>query len=171
MKNKTLYKQVVIIGMVMSSNWASNLDMLAQNGVLDFDAASFVTGQAPRYVGAPSLPPSPYVGPPLPPAPALSQPQVDEFHQKKAKIPTKEEQNKDYIKNPTWKKLLFGALAIGAVSVGIVKLKSLNKLTKNLFNKISFKSAKKFIVDKGKIVSDFFKNGWNKFTNLFKKKP
>lgn len=155
----------------MSGNWANNLDMLAQNGVLDFDAASFVTGQAPRYVGAPYAPYSPYLGPPLPNAPALNQPQTDEFQQGKTKIPLQEKQNRDFIKNPTWKKLLFGALAIGAVGVGIVKLKSLNKLTKNLFNKISFKSAKKFIVDKGKIVSDFFKNGWNKFTNLFKKKP
>lgn len=152
----------------MSANWASNLDMLAQNGVLDFDAPSFVTGQAPRYVGAPSAPPSPYVGPPLPPAPALSQPQVDEFHQKKAKIPPKEEQNKDYIKNPTWKKLLFGAVAVGALGVGIWKFKSVTKWGKNLLNKISWKSTKKFFVDKGKAIGKFFTDGWKK---LFKKKP
>ena len=138
----------------MSSNWANNLDMLAQNGVLDFDAASFVTGQAPRYVGAPSLPPSPYVGPPLPPAPALSQPQV--------------ETNKDYIKNPTWKKWVFGALAVATLGVGIWKFKSMTKWVKNTFNKINWKSTKKFFIDKGKAIGKFFTDGWKK---LFKKKP
>jgi len=152
----------------MTSNWANNLDILAQNGVLDFDAASFVTGQAPRYVGAPSAPPSPYIGPPLPSAPALKQPQVDEFHQEKAKIPSKKEENKDYIKNPTWKKLLFGAVAVGAVGVGIWKFKSACKWVKKAFNKISWKSTKKFFVDKRKAIGDFFKKGWYK---LFKKKP
>ena len=58
------------------NNWAYNLDMLAQNNVLDFDAPSFITDQAPRYIGAPSAPPSPYIGPPLPNAPALKQPQI-----------------------------------------------------------------------------------------------
>lgn len=153
-------------------NWASNLDMLAQNGVLDFDAASFVTGQAPRYVGAPSLPPSPYVGPPLPPAPNLRQPQVDEFHQEKAKIPSKKDENKDYITNPAWKKWVFGALAIGTIGVGIWKFKSITNWGKNILNKISWKSTKTFIIDKSKAVGEFFKNGWNKFTGLFKsKKP
>lgn len=153
----------------MTSNWANNLDMLAQNGVLDFDAASFVTGQAPRYVGAPSAPPSPYLGPPLPAAPALKQPQVDEFHQKKSKIPSKQEQDRDLVKNPTWKKWVFGALAIGTLGVGICKFKSLNKWVKNTFNKINWKSTKKFFVDKGKAIGEFFKKGWNKFTKLFKK--
>lgn len=152
-------------------NWAYNLDMLAQNGVLDFDAPSFVTGQAPRYIGAPSLPPSPYVGPPLPSAPNLRQPQADEFQRKKVKVPPKEQQDRDYIKNPLWKKLLFGALAIGTIGVGIWKFKSITKWAKNTFNKISWKSTKKFVVNKSKAVGKFFKKGWNKFTNLFKKKP
>lgn len=37
------------------SNWATNLDMLAQEGVISFDAPSFVMGQKPRYVGNPKL--------------------------------------------------------------------------------------------------------------------
>ena len=45
----------------MTTNWAYNLDMLAQNNVLDFDAPAFVMGQNPRYIGSPSRPPSPYV--------------------------------------------------------------------------------------------------------------
>lgn len=155
----------------MSANWANNLDMLAQNGVLDFDAPSFITGQAPRYIGAPSVPPSPYVGPPLPSAPALKQPQVDEFHQKKTKIPPKQEKDKDFVKNPAWKKWVFGAIAVTTLGVGIWKFKSMTKWVKNQFNKISWKSTKKFFVDKGKAIGNFFKNGWNKFTGLFKKKP
>ena len=80
----------------------------------------------------------------------------------------KNEENKDYIKNPTWKKLLFGAVAIGTVGVGIWKFKSASKWVKNTFNKINLKSTKKFFVDKGKAIGNFFKKGWNK---LFKKKP
>ena len=37
------------------SNWAYNLDMLAQNGVLDYDAPSYITGQAPVTPAIPSL--------------------------------------------------------------------------------------------------------------------
>lgn len=46
----------------MTYNWAANLDMLAQNGVLDYDAPSYITGQKPRYVGSPDIIPSPYGG-------------------------------------------------------------------------------------------------------------
>lgn len=154
----------------MSSNWAYNLDMLAQNGILDFDAPSFITGQAPRYVGSPSAPPSPYIGP-LPNAPAIKQPEVDVFRQEEAKVPTKKEENKEYVKNPSWKKWLFGAVAIATVGVGIWKFKSITKSVKKFLNKLSWKSTKKFFVDKGKSIGKFFKNCWNKFTGLFKKKP
>ncbi len=148
-------------------NWAYNLDTLAQNGILDFDAPSFITGQAPRYVGTPSLPPSPYAGPPLPSAPAMKQPEVDEFHREKTKTPSKKD-DKNYVKNPLWKKLLFGAVALTALGVGIWKFKSI----KNLFKKINWQSTKKFFVDKGKAIGRFFQKGWSKFTNLFKsKKP
>lgn len=153
------------------NNWAYNLDMLAQNGVLDFDAPSFITGQAPRYVGAPSAPPSPYVGPPYVATPQLQQPEVDEFQKQKTKIPPKGEQNKDYIQNPTWKKVLFGALALATLGVAVWKGKSAVNWVKNKFNKISWKSTKDFFVDKGKAIGKFFKNCWNKFTGLFKKKP
>jgi hypothetical protein len=155
----------------MSANWANSLDMLAQNGVLDFDAPSFVTGQAPRYVGAPSAPPSPYVGPPLPSAPALKQPEIDEFHKEKNKIPKNQDKDNDYIKNPSWKKWLFGAVAIGAIGLGIWKFNSASKWVKNKLNNISWKSTKQFFKDKGKTVKKFFTDNWKKFTNLFKKKP
>ena len=47
----------------MSCNWAGSLDMLAQNGVIDFDAASYIMGQPLRYVGNPAHP-NPFNGQP-----------------------------------------------------------------------------------------------------------
>lgn len=155
----------------MSDNWANNLDMLAQNSILDFDAPAFITGQAPRYVGTPFAPPSPYMGPPLPNAPLMKQPEVDEFTQEKTKAVSKKDGNKNYAKNPLWKKLLFGTVALTALGLGIWKRKSITKWVKNIFSKVNLKSIKKFFVDKGKAIGRFFKKGWNKFTKLFKNKP
>lgn len=140
----------------MTYNWATNLDMLAQNGVLDYDAPSYITGQKPRYVGSPSVIPSPYAGPASnPKIPYLREPDVDEFlHEKPDK--------KDIVANPSWKKWAFGLVAAGALIFGGIKFKSkilpaIKKLPQILK------------LDK---VADFFKNGWNKFTGLFKsKKP
>lgn len=140
----------------MTYNWATNLDMLAQNGVLDYDAPSYITGQKPRYVGSPSVIPSPYAGPASnPKIPYLREPDVDEFlHEKPDK--------KDIVANPFWKKWAFGLVAAGALIFGGIKFKSkilpaIKKLPQTL------KLGK---------VADFFKNGWNKFTGLFKsKKP
>ena len=140
----------------MSCNWAGSLDMLAQNGVLDYDAPSYITGQKPRYVGSPSVIPSPYAGPASnPKIPYLREPDVDEFlHEKPDK--------KDIVANPSWKKWMFGLVTAGALIFGGIKFKSkilpaIKKLPQTLK------------LDK---VADFFKNGWNKFTGLFKsKKP
>lgn len=153
------------------NNWAYNLDMLAQNGVLDFDAPSFIMDQAPRYIGSPSAPPSPYVGPPYVATPQINQPQVDEFKKEEPKTPPKEEQDKNLVKTPMWKKVLFGALAVTTIGVGIWKFKSAVNWAKNSLNKINWKSTKDFFVDKGKAIGNFFKNCWHKFTGLFKKKP
>ena len=161
----------------MTTNWAYNLDMLAQNGVLDFDAPSFVMGQNPRYVGSPMRPPSPYVGQ-VPPAPALNQPDMDEFKPQKQKQPQVDKQdNIDEIKNPLWKKLLFGALALGGLVLLGVKGKSIYNWVKNVPSKISgkfknlnWKKAKDYVVDKAKDFGKFVKKYWNKFTGLFKKK-
>lgn len=136
----------------MSPAWADNLDMLALSGALDFDAPSYITGQAPRYVGSIAHTPSPFVGP-MPKNKKLEQPQVDEFQYEKSN-------KNDKFSVPTWKKWLFGGLAAGALILGGWKFKS--KLLPHLKNLTS-----KFKLDK---VKDFFKNGWNKFTNLFHKK-
>lgn len=141
-------------GGFMSLGWASDLDMLAQNGILDFDAPSYITGQTPRYVGGLSYQPSPFVGP-MPNNQNLQQPKIDEFsYEKKDK--------KDIVSNPAWKKWAFGLVAAGAIIFGGYKFKSkilpaIKKLPQTLK------------LDK---VADFFKNSWNKFTGLFKsKKP
>lgn len=147
----------------MSSNWANNLDMLAQNGVLDYDAPAFVMGQKPRYVGAPAMPPSPFAGP-VPKAPNLNQPQSDEFN------PEKTDDN--FVKNPAWKKCAFTFLALGALALGGWKFKSklmpsIKSGWTKLTGKFKMSSIKQFCTDKAKATGKFFKDGWNK---LFKKK-
>ena len=152
-------------GGFMSLGWADNLDMLAQNGVLVFDAPAYITGQKPRYVGGLSSQPSPFVGP-MPNNQNLQQPKVDEFsYENKDK--------KDIVSNPAWKKWGFGLVAAGALIFGGYKFKSkLIPWVKNAYKKISFKSVKDFVVDKSKKVGKFFKDGWDKFVGLFKsKKP
>lgn len=132
----------------MSSNWMGNLDMLAQEGVINFDAPAFVMGTKPRYVGNPRLSQmQPFPGP-IPEAPLINQPQplVDEFQK---------QDNNNHVKNPTWKKVLFGLVAAGTLIFAGYK-----------FKKTLIPYAKKACTN----ISDFCKNSWNKFTGLFKKK-
>lgn len=143
------------------NNWAYNLDMLAQNGVLDYDAPAFIMGQNPRYIGSPSAPPSPFVNG-MPPAPKLQQPEIDEFQPEKDK--------KDIIKNPSWKKWAFGLLAAGALIFTGFKFKStiipgIKKGWKKFTKALKWSSIKTFGVDKAKAVGKFFKKCRNK---LFK---
>ena len=140
----------------MGSNWAANLDMLAQEGIINFDGPAYVMGQNPRYVGNPNAM-QPFAGP-VPEAPLISnQPGTDEFKPSDAN-------NKNYVKNPAWKKLLFGAVALGTLIFGGYKFKkTLVPWAKKNLKNITFKGA-------CKSVGGFFKNGWTKFINLFKKK-
>lgn len=146
----------------MSCNWAGNLDMLAQNGVIDFDAASYIMGQKPRYVGNPAHP-NPFNGQP-PTITNLQQPSIDEFKPQQI--------DKDNSpKLPAWKKWAFGLLTVGTLAFGCYKFKSISSWVKKQFNKISLKSTKSFVVKGFKNVGKFFSNGWKKFTGLFRKKP
>jgi hypothetical protein len=155
----------------MSANWAYNLDMLAQNGVIDYDAPSFIMGQTPRYVGSPLPQTSPYIE--VPNAPALKQPEIDEFKQEKQKVPQKQENDRSIVKNPSWKKWVFGALALGTVIFGACKFKSIStwikKVPSKLSNKFKWSNVKNYCKQKGKSICNFFKNGWKKFIGLFKK--
>ncbi len=158
----------------MTANWAYNLDMLAQNGVLDFDAPSFVMGQAPRYVGRPSLPPSPYATG-IPPAPALNQPEIDEFKPQKQKAPKREQNDDSIIHNPSWKKWAFGALAIGGLVLLGFKYKAIWNWVRNGWSKLSsnlkWSNVKTFCSNKWNAFTNFCSKCWNKFTGLFKKNP
>ena len=144
----------------MSCNWAGNLDMLAQNGVIDFDAASYIMGQPLRYVGNPSHP-SPFNGQP-PTMTNLNQPKIDEFNMNSDK--------KDVAKPSSWKKWAFGALALGGLIFGGFKLKSkLIPWAKNAWNKVGLKSVGNWISKKTKSVGNFFKKGWNSAGGYLKK--
>ena len=144
----------------MSCNWAGNLDMLAQNGVIDFDAASYIMDKSPRYVGNPSHP-SPFNGQP-PTMTNLNQPKIDEFNMNSDK--------KDVAKPSSWKKWAFGALALGGLIFGGFKLKSkLIPWAKNAWNKVGLKSVGNWISKKTKSVGNFFKKGWNSAGGYLKK--
>lgn len=134
----------------MSGNWAMNLDMLAQEGVINFDAPSYVMGQKPRYVGNPKLKDMQPLHAHVPEAPLIhhSQPEVDEFHHST--------HDKNFVKNPTWKKWLFGIVAAGTLIFGGYKFR---------------KTIVPWIKKAGSKTGTFFKTGWNKFIGLFKKKP
>ena len=130
----------------MAIGWADNLDMLAQSGVLDFDAPSYVLGQPPRYVGNPAAITPLLDNPPR--VPGIEQPKVDEFKPSQTK--------NNLVKTPAWKKWVFGLLTAGAL----------------IFTGFKFKS--KLIPIAKKIptkVSDFFTKTWDKLKNVFKKKP
>lgn len=144
----------------MSCNWAGNLDMLAQNGVIDFDAASYIMDKTPRYVGNPSHP-SPFNGQP-PTITNLNQPKIDEFNMNSNR--------KDVAKPSSWKKWAFGALALGGLIFGGFKLKSkLIPWAKNTWNKVGLKSVGNWISKKTKSVGNFFKKGWNSAGGYLKK--
>lgn len=142
----------------MSDNWAFNLDMLANNNVIDFDAPSYIRGQKPRYVGSPEKMPEDFI----PNSSNLQQPQKDEF--------TPNENNENPVKNPAWKKWAFGALLIGGLGFAGYKFRGkLSPLWDKVKNAVKFDKIKQFCIDKAKLVGDFFKNGWEKFKGLFKR--
>lgn len=101
----------------MEPNWVTSLDMLAMNNVIDFDAAAFLHGTQPRYVGNPL-----YRVPQM----ASQMPPMDTF-----------DGSKDHglsIDNPTWKKVLFGGVALATLIFGGYKLKN-SKVVKWLTGK------------------------------------
>lgn len=146
----------------MNDNWAFNLDFLARNGVLDFDAPSYIMGTNPRYIGKPDSIPKPFADS-VPKAPALNQPNKDEYSPQK--------QDNNFVKNPSWKKWLFGALAIGGTILGICKFKTIKnwtvKTAKNALSKFKWGNIKGFFVNKAKAVGNFFKNCGNKIKGWF----
>ena len=102
----------------MGSNWINNLDNCAAGGILDFDAAAFLMDQPGRYVGHPGMEklPPPIQHLLLPPGVKMKgQLNQDQFNS-----------NSGFIENPTWKKVLFGLLAIGGTVAAVIELRKLH---------------------------------------------
>lgn len=113
----------------MSQNWVNSLDMLAANGVLDYDGAAYLRGTPPRYIGNPA-----FRTRPQPPRPDIAvmrqQPEADTYSPAE----------KPLISNPTWKKILFVGVAGAALIFGGMKMKKfapvkwVNKQFTNIWN-------------------------------------
>lgn len=103
----------------MDSNWVNSLDMLAAGGVIDFDAPAYLLDQSPRYVGNPKVESLPLENPSLLPdgVKLKDVPSIDEYNGKG-----------NVVDNPTWKKVLFGALVIGGVALGLGMLMKHGKI-------------------------------------------
>ena len=113
---------------MLSPGLVNNLDNLAREGIIDYDAASFILGTKPRYIGNPT-----YQQLPLPDmsdvdTSNLKQPEKDEMHY------THNEAQDLKSKNPLWKKALFAVVAGGLLIFGGRKLIKL-KPVQNLINK------------------------------------
>lgn len=116
----------------MNYDWVSSVDMLADAGIVGFDAAAYVTGTPARFVGRPQYPV--YNIPPL----AIQPPKSDEYNNHK-KV-------ENIVKTPVWKKVLFGALALTGIVWGVAKLRKMPSCLKSFGSKIG----------------DFFKNLFKK---------
>ncbi len=115
---------------MLPPNVTSNLDFLANIGVLDFDAASYIAGSQPRYIGSPQAILPPVVHTPMD-GKHLAQPSADNFNGKTSSA-------------SLWTKILLSATAI---SLLIAKGSKIGKFVKgfklpsikNLFPKFKFK--------------------------------
>ncbi len=125
--------KVVNFGTVMNSSWVSHVDMLADAGIVNFDAAAYVTGAPARYVGNPHYPIT--SAPPLNIAPLPK----DEYQ-------STTRTDKPLVTNPPWKTIAFSILAVGGLLFGVHKLGKLPSAIKNLGTK----------------TADFFKNLFKK---------
>lgn len=126
----------------MSQNWVSNLDMCANYGIIDYDAASFLRNKPPRYMGSPQF---------------KVAPENDHFYGKAPyQQPTTENPRNGKIengrkrKNPVWKIILFGLVIKGALVFAGYKLRN-----------------KKFMQP----VVNFTKKAWNFVKKPFVKTP
>lgn len=160
-------------------SWSTDLDMLAQAGVIDFDAPSYIYGRTPRYIGNPVMP-NPF-GEGVEKPTLSEQPKIDEFKQPK--------ENEAYeTHSPVWKKVLFATVALGALIFTGYKCKGLinkgwNALT-GLFKGGTSSTTTSSVGSKLKsawnstvtackngwhATGEFFSKGWEKFTGLFHK--
>lgn len=162
---------------MFSPGLVNNLDNLAREGVIDFDATSFVTGTKARYVGNPSWAQQPMPDISDVDTKNLQQPTVDEL------ISSDSIKQGEVSKNPLWKKVLFGVIAAGLLFGGVkfFKGKNLKKLISGLSNPFAgvgkaIKNGGKTLLNKlgnfGTSVKNTVKSGFSKVVNFVKsKKP
>ncbi len=147
------------------SDWAFNLDNLAANGVIDFDAPAFLLDKKPRYIGNPSLEELPLESPMyLPEGVKLKDlPSVDTFGNP---------EDKNLVSNPLWKKVLFGAIALGAAvagTIGIFKFKGGLKNIKKSFSKFISNIKMPSLEKIGHTMKSWLSSAWNIIKKPFKK--
>jgi hypothetical protein len=116
----------------------NSLDNLAANGIIDFDADSYVKGKAPRYVGDPDG----YTGLPLD-RPLMAEPYGISPGAQLSGHPARDafvNHGDKHHGNPTWKKALAAVLIAGLAVFGGIKYK--DKIA-NLFKKIKTLNVQK----------------------------
>ena len=91
-------------------SWINDLDACASAGIISFDAPAYIKGAQPRYWGNPD-----FAHLPEELVPIKQQPTKDEF------------KASDSHNNPTWKKVLLGAVIVGAGIAAVVGGKNLLK--------------------------------------------
>ncbi len=95
----------------MEIGWISNLDRLASEGVLNYDAAADVRGFGPRYVGSP---PEIYGVHPFP----NGIPQMRQQPGKDNLVPKDQEP----FASPSWKKWLLAGVCVATLGLGAHKI-------------------------------------------------
>ncbi len=138
----------------MSSNWCYPLDALAASGVIDFDAPAFILDQPARYAGSPRYE---EITDLLPPGTKMKdQPKSDGFGD-----------DKNIVKNPSWKKWAAGALAIGVGAAAVLTV----LIKKGKVSPAKMTTAINFIKDSASTVFDYIKKPFIWIAGKFKKKP
>lgn len=108
----------------MSQNWVTNLDMCANYGIVDYDAASYLRNQPPRYMGSPQF--------------RVNYPTDNFYGKAPAQHSTKDNPRNGKLKtnpnkNPFWKRLLFGTVILGGLLFSGYKLRN-TKFMKPIVN-------------------------------------
>ncbi len=129
------------------SQWISNLDACAAAGILNYDAPADILGTDPRYAGHPD-----FATTLLPPGTKMKEaPKNDEFN------------DSNIVKNPSWKKWTFGAIAAGLIGWGIYALTKGKVKAPKFTKKFKLPSMSKI----GTSLKNFGISAWNTIKKPF----
>lgn len=150
----------------MNSDWSYAIDMCAASGILNYDAAADILGQKPRFVGNPKMSEIEGISPVyLPEGTKMKDPLSEDGFEK-----LEENDDKNLVQNPTWKKVLIGGITALGIGAGLFALFK-GKLKMPKFSKINFDSIKNSVVNVGKKAWGYIKKPFVYIMNLIKKKP